>query len=66
MDLLNMTAVSLGAAIKNKEVTVREAAEAVLARIEDKEKEYNCYVTVDKEGALKQADEARYFSLFQQ
>ena len=59
MDLLNMTAVSLGAAIKNKEVTVREAAEAVLARIEDKEKEYHCYVTVDKEGALKQADEVQ-------
>ena len=59
MDLLNMTAVSLGAAIKNKKVTVREATEAVLARIEDKEKEYNCYVTVDKEGALKQADEVQ-------
>lgn len=59
MDLLNMTAVSLGAAIKNKEVTVREAAEAVLARVEDKEKEYHCYVTVDKEGALAQADEVQ-------
>lgn len=59
MDLLNMTAVSLGAAIKNKEVTVREATEAVLARIEEKEKEYHCYVTVDKEGALKQADEVQ-------
>ena len=59
MDLLNMTAVSLGAAIKNKEVTVREATEAVLARIEEKEKEYNCYVTVDKEGTLKQADEVQ-------
>ncbi|MCP2811913.1 amidase family protein, partial [Salmonella enterica] len=40
-------------------VTVREAAEAVLARIEEKEKEYHCYVTVDKEGALKQADEVQ-------
>lgn len=59
MDLLNMTAVSLGAAIKNKEVTVREATEAVLARIEEKEKEYRCYVTVDREGALKQADEVQ-------
>lgn len=59
MNLINMTAVSLGAAIRNKEVTVREATEAVLARIEDKEKEYNCYVTVDKEGALKQADEVQ-------
>lgn len=59
MDLLSMTAVSLGAAIKNKEVTVREATEAALARIEEKEKEYHCYVTVDREGALAQADEVQ-------
>lgn len=59
MDILSMTAVSLGAAIKNKEVTVREATEAVLAQIEKKEGEYNCYVTVDREGALKQADEVQ-------
>ena len=37
MDLLQMTAVSLGAAIKRKEVTVKEATEAVLAQIEKKE-----------------------------
>lgn len=59
MDILSMTAVSLGAAIKNKEVTVKEAVEAVLAQIEKKEKEYNCYVTVDTEGALKQAEEVQ-------
>lgn len=59
MDLLNKTAVSLGAAIKNKEVTVREATEAALARIEEKEKEYHCYVTVDREGVLAQADEVQ-------
>ncbi|MCM1127971.1 MAG: Asp-tRNA(Asn)/Glu-tRNA(Gln) amidotransferase subunit GatA [Lachnospiraceae bacterium] len=59
MDLLSMTAVSLGTAIKNKEVGVRQAAEAALSRIEAKEKEYHCYVTVDQEGALKQADEVQ-------
>lgn len=59
MDILDMTAVSLGAAIKNKEVTVKEAVEAALARIEEKESEYNCYVTVDREGALKQAEEVQ-------
>lgn len=52
MNILDMTAVSLGAAIKNKEVTVLEATEAVLAQIEAKESEYHCYVTVDREGAL--------------
>ncbi len=59
MDILSMTAVSLGTAIKNKEVTVREAVEAVLSRIEEKESQYHCYVTVDKEGALSQVDEVQ-------
>ena len=56
MNILDMTAVSLGAAIKNKEVTVLEATEAVLAQIEAKESEYHCYVTVDWEGALAAAE----------
>lgn len=56
MSILDMTAVSLGAAIKNKEVTVLEATEAVLAQIEAKEREYHCYVTVDREGALAAAE----------
>lgn len=56
MSILDMTAVSLGAAIKNKEVTVLEATEAVLAQIEAKESEYHCYVTVDREGALAAAE----------
>lgn len=57
MSILNMTAVELAAAIKNKEVTVQEAVEAVLAQIESKEETYNCYVTVDRDGALAQAKE---------
>ena len=57
MDILGMTAVSLGVAIKNKEVTVLEAVKAVLAQIHAKEEIYNCYVTVDEEGALAQAKE---------
>ena len=59
MQILGMTAAGLGAAIKNKEVTVMEAVEAVLSRIEEKEKEYHCYVTVDQEGALLQAREVQ-------
>ena len=57
MNILDMTAVSLAAAIKNKEVTVLEATEAVLKQIEEKESKYHCYVTVDREGALAQARE---------
>lgn len=59
MSILDMTAVELAAAIKNKEVTVKEVTEAVLAQIEANEDQYHCYVTVDKEGALKQAEEVQ-------
>ena len=57
MSILSMTAVELATAIKKHEVTVKEAVEAVLDNIEKKEDTYHCYVTVDREGALKQAEE---------
>lgn len=53
--ILDMTAVELAAAIKAGKTTAVEAAEAVLACIEEKDKELNCYVTVSKEKALAQA-----------
>lgn len=59
MSILDMTAVELAAAIKNKEVTVKDATLAVLEQIEKKESTYHCYVTVDKEGALKKAQEVQ-------
>lgn len=59
MDLTQMTAVELSAAIKDKKVTVREAVETSLDVIEKREKSLNCYVTVDREGALKRADEVQ-------
>lgn len=59
MDILSLSAAELAAKIKEKEVTVKEAVEAVFARIEEKEKALNCYVTLDKEGALKQAEEVQ-------
>ncbi len=57
MSILSMTAVELAAAIKKREVTVKEAVVAVLDNIEKKEDTYHCYVTIDREGALKQAEE---------
>lgn len=59
MNILDMTAVSLAAAIKNKEVTVKEATEAVLTQIEKNEDTFHCYVTVDREGALRKAEEVQ-------
>ncbi len=55
MSITEMTAASLAVAIREGKTTAVEAAEAMLARIEEKDKELNCYVTVDKEGALRQA-----------
>lgn len=56
MDLMRMTAVELGKKIKAGEVTVMEATEAALARIQTLDSDYNCFVTVDAEGARKQAE----------
>lgn len=55
MRVTDMTAAELSAAIRAGRTTAVEAAEAMLARIEEADKVYNCYVTVDKEGALAQA-----------
>lgn len=55
MKITDMTAVQLSAAIKAGKATAVEAAEAVLSQIEREDKKYNCYVTVDREGALAQA-----------
>lgn len=59
MSLMNLTAVQLGAKIKAKEVTAVEATLAALENIKKYEEEYNCYVTVDEEGALAQAKEVQ-------
>ncbi|MBP3506102.1 MAG: Asp-tRNA(Asn)/Glu-tRNA(Gln) amidotransferase subunit GatA [Lachnospiraceae bacterium] len=56
MDLMSLTAVELGKKIAAGEVSVMEATQAALDRIEKLEPDYNCFVTVDKEGALAQAE----------
>ena len=56
MEIQKLTAVSLGKKIKEKEISVREALDAVFAQIDQKEDRYHAYVTLDKEGAYKQAD----------
>ena len=56
MDLMSLTAVELGRKIKAGEVSVADATRASLERIEKLEKDYNCFVTVDSENALRQAE----------
>ena len=55
MRMTEMTAVELSAAIRAGQVTAVEAVEEMLAGIEERDALYNCYVTVDREGALAQA-----------
>lgn len=59
MNITDMTATQLSAMIKAGETTAVEAAEAVLAKIEEEDKKYNCYVTVDRDSALAQAKEVQ-------
>ena len=57
--ITELDALTLGQAIKSKEVTVKEATEEYLKSIKDKDEKYNCYVTVDEEGAMKAASEVQ-------
>lgn len=59
MNITDMTATELAAAIKTGETSAVEATEAMLARIEERDALYNCYVTVDRERALAQAKEVQ-------
>ena len=59
MDIMSLTAVELGKKIKAKEISVTEAAQAYLDQIEKVENDVHSYVTIDKEGALKRAEEVQ-------
>ena len=59
MDLMQLTAVELGKKIKNKEITVKECVEAALAQIDAVEGQIHSFVTMDREGALKRAEEVQ-------
>ncbi|MCM1159449.1 MAG: Asp-tRNA(Asn)/Glu-tRNA(Gln) amidotransferase subunit GatA [Bacteroidales bacterium] len=56
---LGITAVELGKKIRDKEISVVEATTAFLDSIEAKEKDIHAFVTVDREGALRRADEVQ-------
>lgn len=59
MNLMEMTAVQLGRKIRERKVTVVEATKAALGMIRERDDMYNCYVTVDEAGALRQAEEVQ-------
>lgn len=59
MSLLECTALELADKIKKKECTCKDAVQAVFAQIEKQEKNYHCYISLDKERALKRAGEVQ-------
>lgn len=59
MDIQSLTAVRLGEKIKKKELSAVEAAQAAFAQIAACEKEYHCYVTVEEEKAMEQAEQVQ-------
>ena len=58
-ELLSLSAVELGRAIKEGRTTALEAMWAVLSRMEQSERVCHCYVTTDRERALKRAREVQ-------
>ncbi len=59
MDIRNMTALELGRAIREKEVTVREAVESYFSAIEAGDEKFHCYNTLCKAAARASADEVQ-------
>jgi len=59
MELLSLSAVELGRAIKEGRTTAVEAMETVLSKIEETERYLNCYITVDGASALERAREVQ-------
>ncbi len=59
MNILEMSAVELSAAIKAGQLTAVDAMKAYLDRIEAVEETYHSYITIDREGALKRAQEVQ-------
>ena len=59
MDILNMTALEIGAAIKEKKITAVDAVKAVLDAISKTDWAVNAYITVNGEEALKKAEEVQ-------
>jgi aspartyl-tRNA(Asn)/glutamyl-tRNA(Gln) amidotransferase subunit A len=58
MELYDHSAAELGRKLRSKEVSAKEIASSVLKRIEEKDDNYNAFISVTDELALKQAEKA--------
>ena len=59
MDILDLTAVELGRQIRSGQVSAVEAVRAALLQIEAAEPSCHAFIQIDREGALKQAEEVQ-------
>jgi len=57
MNIMSLTAVELSKKIKAGEITAMDAVRAALEQVKKVDGEFNCYVTVDEEGAFRRAEE---------
>ena len=57
MELFNQTAVELSEMLKSKQISSVELTKSVFERIENVEDKIEAYVTLDKESAMKKAEE---------
>lgn len=58
-NILDMSATELSVEIKKGNIKVIDAVNAVIEQIEKNDSIYNCYITIDKEGARKRAEEVQ-------
>ncbi len=56
MELMEMTALELSQRIRSGEISVREALDALYARVDACDPEYHCYVTTCREEAYREAE----------
>ncbi|MCR4691167.1 MAG: Asp-tRNA(Asn)/Glu-tRNA(Gln) amidotransferase subunit GatA [Lachnospiraceae bacterium] len=56
----SLSATRLGEAIGRGELKVTDALEACFAKIEEKEKDLGCFITLNKEGAFLQAEKVQH------
>lgn len=59
MDILNMSALELSKNIQSGAISVKEAVDAYISVIEEKDKDINAFITIDKEALYKRVDEVQ-------
>ncbi len=59
MDILNMSALELSRNIQSGVISVREAVDAYLGVIEEKDKDINAFITIDKDALYKRVEEVQ-------